>query len=153
MQVINWFVETGFWSWLIVGLALLGLEIMAPGVIFLWLAAAAAVTGIVVAVAGDLSWQWQFGTFAATAIIAIAVGRPIYQARVKTTDHPNLNNRLNTYIGQEFTLTSPIRNGRGEIRIGDTVWRVSGADQPSGTRVRVINADGALLQVEGADQP
>jgi len=150
MQVIDWIVENGYWAWLIMGLVLLGLEVLAPGVIFLWLAVAAAVTGIVVAIAADLGWQWQFGIFAATAIAAIAIGRPIYRARLKTTDHPNLNNRLDAYIGQEFTLSTAIANGRGEIRIGDTVWRVAGPDQPAGNRVKVIASDGALLKVEPA---
>lgn len=151
MQVIDWIVENGYWAWLIMGLVLLGLEVLAPGVIFLWLAVAAAVTGIVVAVAADIGWQWQFGIFAATAIVAIAIGRPIYKARLKTTDHPNLNNRLDAYVGREFTLTSAITNGRGEIKIGDTVWRVSGPDQPAGNRVKVIASDGALLQVEPSE--
>jgi hypothetical protein len=33
------------------------------------------------------------------------------------------------------------------VRIDDTTWRVIGPNMVSGTRVRVVHADGALLTV------
>ena len=47
MQLFDLFVEYGAWSWLIVGLVLLGLELMLPGGVFLWLGISAVVTGLV----------------------------------------------------------------------------------------------------------
>jgi inner membrane protein len=34
------------------------------------------------------------------------------------------------------------------VRIGDTVWQVRGPDAPAGSRVKVTDADGAVLTVE-----
>jgi inner membrane protein len=34
------------------------------------------------------------------------------------------------------------------VRIGDTVWRVSGPDAPAGSRVKVTSTDGPTLFVE-----
>jgi membrane protein implicated in regulation of membrane protease activity len=49
-----------------------------------------------------------------------------------------------------FTLDKPIVNGSGTVRVGDTVWRVTGPDSPAGSRVKVTRADGATLYVEPA---
>lgn len=43
-------------------------------------------------------------------------------------------------IGRTATLAEPIREGRGRIQLGDTLWRVSGPDLPAGTRVKVTGA-------------
>jgi membrane protein implicated in regulation of membrane protease activity len=46
-----------------------------------------------------------------------------------------------------FTLEKPIVDGAGTVRIGDTVWRVAGPDAPAGSRVKIVQADGANLTV------
>jgi inner membrane protein len=46
-----------------------------------------------------------------------------------------------------FTLEKPIVDGFGTVRIDDTIWRVAGPDVPAGSRVRVVQADGANLTV------
>jgi hypothetical protein len=45
-------------------------------------------------------------------------------------------------------LAAPIVDGHGQVKIDDTNWRITGPDLPSGTRVKVIGADGAVLKVE-----
>jgi hypothetical protein len=53
-------------------------------------------------------------------------------------------------VGREFTLEKPIIDGFGTVRIGDTVWRVAGPDAPAGSRVKVVQVDGANLTVAAA---
>jgi membrane protein implicated in regulation of membrane protease activity len=47
-------------------------------------------------------------------------------------------------------LEKPIVDGSGTVRIDDTVWRVAGPDAPAGSRVRIVQADGASLTVTAA---
>jgi membrane protein implicated in regulation of membrane protease activity len=54
-------------------------------------------------------------------------------------------------VGQVYTLEKPIVDGVGMIRVGDTIWRVNGADRPAGSRVRVARVDGPNLVVEPAN--
>ena len=55
-------------------------------------------------------------------------------------------------IGADFFLDEPIVRGYGRIRVGDSSWRVAGADCPAGAKVRVVAVeDGSLLRVERAD--
>jgi membrane protein implicated in regulation of membrane protease activity len=49
-----------------------------------------------------------------------------------------------------FTLEKPIIDGSGTIRVDDTIWRVTGPDVPAGSRVRIVQADGASLTVAAA---
>ena len=60
---------------------------------------------------------------------------------------PFLNKRVQGLIGRVFTLEKPIVDGVGTVKIDDTVWRVSGSDAPAGSRVKIVHADGASLQV------
>jgi membrane protein implicated in regulation of membrane protease activity len=47
-------------------------------------------------------------------------------------------------------LADPIVEGRGRVRIDDTVWQVHGPDAPAGSRIVVTGADGSILRVEPA---
>jgi membrane protein implicated in regulation of membrane protease activity len=47
-------------------------------------------------------------------------------------------------------LEKPIIDGAGTVRIDDTIWRVAGPDTPAGSRVRIVQADGASLTVAAA---
>jgi membrane protein implicated in regulation of membrane protease activity len=50
-------------------------------------------------------------------------------------------------VGQSHDLLDPIIDGRGSIKIGDTIWRVEGPELPRGARIKVVSADGTLLKV------
>ncbi|MBN8979656.1 MAG: NfeD family protein, partial [Rhizobiales bacterium] len=87
------------------------------------------------------------------AILSIAMvplWRHFSKRNERPTDKPFLNRRAQGLVGREFTLEKPIVDGVGTVKIDDTVWRVSGADAPAGSRVKVIHADGASLKVEAA---
>ncbi|MBK5198868.1 MAG: hypothetical protein JJE37_11400, partial [Methyloceanibacter sp.] len=51
---------------------------------------------------------------------------------------------------QTFDLIDPIVNGRGSVKIGDSIWRVEGPELPMGARIRVVGADGTVLKVVAA---
>jgi membrane protein implicated in regulation of membrane protease activity len=64
--------------------------------------------------------------------------------------NPFLNRRTAALVGREFTLEKPIIDGSGTVRIDDTIWRIAGPDTPAGSRVRVVQVDGANLTVAAA---
>ena len=63
------------------------------------------------------------------------------------SDHPLLNERAAQLVGQSHELLDGIVNGRGSVKVGDSIWRVEGPDLPKGTRVKVTGADGTVLKV------
>jgi inner membrane protein len=144
------FVTLGTWNWLICGVILMALELIAPGVFLFWLGLAALLTGLI-SFAYTPSWQVQILMFAVFATIAVPVWRRLARSNAAAgADSPFLNKRADALVGRVFTLEKPIIDGAGTVRIDDTVWRVAGPDAPAGSRVRIVRADGASLTVAAA---
>jgi len=144
------FETLGTWNWLIFGIVLMALELAAPGVFLFWLGLAALLVGLL-SFAIHPSWQLQILMFAVFAACAVPLWRRIaLTSRTVSSDNPYLNRRADALVGRVFTLEKPIIDGSGTVKIGDTVWRVAGPDAPAGSRVRIVQADGASLTVAAA---
>ena len=144
------FSTLGTWNWLIFGFILMALELAAPGVFLFWLGLAALLVGLV-SFALHPSWQSQLLMFAVFAVAAVPIWRRLASNPSRASvSNPFLNRRTAALIGREFTLEKPIIDGSGTVRIDDTVWRVAGPDAPAGSRVKVVQADGANLTVAAA---
>ncbi|WP_019906300.1 NfeD family protein [Methylobacterium sp. 77] len=132
------------WTWILIGLILIGAELAISGVFLVWLGTAAMVTGLEIAIV-PMPWQAQILFFAGLSVGLVIV------AQKRMTGHPNsLNRGAHGLIGQEFHLDAAIANGSGRIRVNDTLWRVTGPDAPSGARVRVTGIEGTTLIVTAA---
>lgn len=146
--------QLGPWSWMVLGLVLLGVEIVVPGVFMLWIGIAAIVTGVLSLFLWEQafwSWQIQLLVFAVLVIIAIFAGRRIMVSGQRDTDEPLLNRRGEQLVGRTATLSEPISNGQGRVRLDDTTWRISGPDLPSGSQVRITGVEGGRLVVVSAE--
>ncbi len=130
--------------WIIVGLILLGAEILAPGVFMMWLGIAAILAGLVV-------WQldWGFGAqvalFAVLAAISLAVG-----IRFRPKARGNMNTQLGGLTGR-LAIALSFDGREGRVRLGDSDWSArlaSGAAIPEpGAHLRVDGVDGTILVV------
>ena len=136
-----------WWHWWIAAAVLAALETFLPGAIAIWFAAAAVVIGAIQLVA-PMPWQLQLVLFGALGVAAIVLWRRYRTPETEDVTAHTLNQRGAQYVGQSFQLFEPITGGRGKIRVGDTVWLVSGKDAPEGARVRVTGVEGATLRVE-----
>jgi membrane protein implicated in regulation of membrane protease activity len=140
----------GAWSWIILGGILLAVELIAPGTFVLWLGVSAILVGLISFVI-DWNWQEQGVGFVILAVASLVMWwRLIRPARrdEDASDQPFLNRRAQGFVGREFTLEKPIVDGAGTVRMGDTIWRVTGPDCAAGSRVRIARAEGATLFVE-----
>lgn len=139
------------WHWWVLAVALIVLEVFAPGAVFIWMGAAAAVVGVILLIAPDMGWEYQFMVFSILSVVSIATWK-VYQRKHPTeTDRPTLNRRGEQYVGRTFTLDVPIVNGLGKIRVDDSTWKIEGADCPVGTQVKVTGVEGTVLMVEKID--
>ncbi len=130
------------YGWWTLGILLLIAEILVPGIFLMWFGLAALLTGVVDWLFPALAWQWQMVIFAALSLALVFGLRPLVTRRLKEeTDHPDLNRRLHSLVGQTATLVQPIENGHGKVKIGDTFWRVTGPDLPRDTKVKVVDVD------------
>jgi inner membrane protein len=137
------------WWWLIAAVALGILELLAPGFFLVWMGAAAAATGAIVALV-PMPLPYQLGLFALLAFAAVFAGRRYYAANPVESADPKLNARAARLIGRTVTVESAIENGAGRVRVGDGVWNARGPDAPAGASVVIVAADGTSLTVEAA---
>jgi len=139
----------GAWNWFILGALLFTLETFLPGVHFLWFGIAAIVVGALALLTG-MTWPWQVIAFGVFAIATVFWVRRYVRPDVVRSDLPNLNERGQQYIGRSLIVEQAILNGRGKVRVGDTLWQAEGPDLPVGTWVRVTGTRGTILVVERA---
>lgn len=138
--------ELSTWNWFIAAGILLVLELAAPGSVFLWFGLACLGTGLITLVFA-IGWQVQaviFGVLAVASLMAWYKTRRRYE-KINSGD---LNDRAARLIGKIFKLDEPIVNGKGRLKIDDSVWRIEGMDLAAGMSVRVISVDSSTLIVE-----
>jgi membrane protein implicated in regulation of membrane protease activity len=93
----------------------------------------------------------QLLMFAVFATAAVPLWRRVARSHTAVSEsNPFLNKRADALVGRVFTLERPIIDGSGTVRIDDTIWRVAGPDTPAGSRVKIVQADGASLTVAAA---
>ena len=136
------------WHWLGFAITLIILEItLGANFFLLWVGVCAGVTALLFMVLPDIAWQYQLIVFAVGSILSTIVWYMYTKKYPAVTDHPKLNRRSEQYVGRLFTLSEPIINGRGKIRVDDSFWQVEGLDMPKGTQVKVVATNGVVLIV------
>ena len=148
-MIVDIITTLGGWTWWILGLVLLGIEVLMPGFFFLWFGIAAILIGIS-ALLIDWPWQMQVVGFVVLSVIVALVGRHFAGNPSGETADPQLNLRGDRLEGQTFVLSEPIVEGRGRVKINDTVWQIRGPDAPAGARIKVTGAEGSVLKVVSA---
>jgi membrane protein implicated in regulation of membrane protease activity len=146
-MILEFVRQLGPWNWLVFGLVLLGLEIIVPGNVFVWFGVAALLTGVM-ALFTHFGWQAELIVFVVLAVVLVIAGRRIFARAAQPGEQPFLNDRAHRLVGGSYMLSEPIVDGHGQVRVDDTNWRITGPDLPSGTRVKVVDADGTVLKVE-----
>jgi len=147
---MEWINDIVYWHWLIIAVALIILEILIPGAYFLWMGISAAIVGGAMFVFPQMPILVQILIYAVLSVITVVMYKSYRKKNPLVTDEPALNRRGEQYIGRSFTLTEPIVNGEGKIKVDDSTWKISGADMVVGASVRVIAIEGSILKVEAS---
>lgn len=143
------FEQIEFWNWWVVAVFLIGIEIFAPGAVFLWMGIAAGIVGFVLLAFPETTWQVQLLIFAVLSLVSILVWRFFLRDRFPAPLPKRvLNRRGASYVGRSFTLKEPIVDGAGLLHVDDSRWKIEGEDLPAGTKVTVIAVEGTVLKVE-----
>ena len=129
--------------WLLGGLGLLILEMLAPGAFLMWIGLAACGTGLLVLFV-PMAFGYQVVVFAVLAGVSLAAGlrlrRPVTRLN---TQSAGLAGRLATALHFDGT--------EGRVRLGDSDWSArvpAGVAMPQpGDRLRVDGVDGTILVV------
>ena len=133
------------WTWWIIAVGLIILEVSAPGTFFLWMGVSAGVVGVGLLLVPELAWEFQLTLFSTLSVIAILLSRRYLQKN--KGGHSKLSQRGKRYIGRTVTVAEVITNGIGKVQIEDTLWRARGADAAVGEQVKIVAIEGATFEV------
>lgn len=141
-----------YWWWFSAGAILMVLELVTPGVFFMWIGFGAFITGIIAAIFPSAAPAFLGFIFAVLSVISVFVGKKIMLKKSGNED-TGLNNRMVQYIGQVYQVYEPIVDGRGKISVGDTLWLASArTDIAANTAVKVVGVHGTTLEVEPVNE-
>jgi len=140
-----WTVNTTVWA--AIALVLIAAETFVPGAFLLWMGIAAALVWLVVLVFPGLGLLAQVVLFVALSVVAVLAYLKWGRRRERPSDRPLLNRRAEQHVGRVVALDRAISGGEGRVKIGDAYWVVSGPELEAGTRVRVVAANGMVLEV------
>ena len=143
-----WSVDSQALGWMIVAVIAAILEVSVPtfGVIFVSLAALVAA----LAAAAGFGLAVQLVLFSITLGLSLALLRPRLMSKMSGRGVPS---RTELLIGREGVVTHDIetRIGAGRINVGGEDWAARAeVPLPAGTRVKVLRADGIVLEVTKA---
>ena len=144
--------DVSYWNWWSLAAILLMIEMIMPGVHFLWLAISAAIVGLLVFALNDIALLWQIILFGILSLVSVIAWLSWQKKHPQISEEPLLNQRMQRYIGRQASVVDPIVNGQGKAQLGDTLWQVAGIDCAAGTKVKVIGVqDSTILTVELQD--
>jgi membrane protein implicated in regulation of membrane protease activity len=134
-----------WWLWVLLGIALLVVEMVTPGGLFaLFFGVGALCTAVVAAAGAGATVQWLL--FTAISLVLLATLRRTLQQRLRTRSEP-----VDSLVGQEVVLLGEIpAGGEGKAELRGVPWSAraaSGIPLRAGQRCRVERVDGLVLWV------
>lgn len=141
-----------WWSWLILGLVLIGVELITPGSFFvLFFGLGAILVGTILFLFGAMEVWLQWCLFAVISVATLALLRPKILHIIKRGDDRHDRSSM---VGELAMVTATIAPGQiGQVEARGTVWAARNTGTATltvGTRARVISVQGLELQVEEA---
>ncbi len=144
-------ITSNYWLWFAMAMLLSIIELMMGSNFFLlWIAMSSFIVGILQWLLPAITWQVQWFIFSFIAVASITLWGQYLKKHPKK-NQSILNLGTEKFIGKIFTLVEPISNGVGKVKIGDSVWPVTGSDLKNGSKVQVIAVDGVMLKVEARE--
>lgn len=135
-----------YWTWLIIGVVFIIIELFVWSVFFLWLGISAILVGILFYFVPTLSISSQLLIFAVLSITSIYIAKKFWKVASNDTQ---LNNRASRHIGNTYSVVE-LNDQGAKVRVGDSLWLAQGCEMTIGQQVKVISVDSTVLIVEPA---
>lgn len=136
-----------WWIWVLIGFALLALELTSATLHIGFFAIGALVVGILVALGIEMPMWVQFATFTAVSVLSFFFLRPIAVRKLKL-DQKKV---VDSLVGEQATATGEIApQGFGRAEMRGTTWSVRNVGETvlnQGQRCAVVEVEGLVLHV------
>jgi membrane protein implicated in regulation of membrane protease activity len=143
-----WSFDFGALVWLVVAILAAIVEVSIPHFGLIFVSLAALVAALASSLGGGLMLQLLL--FSVALVGSFVTLRPIF---IKKLHGPGVPGRTEALLGRDGIVTQDIDpiSGSGRVNVGGQDWAArSPAAVPSGTLVKVVGADGIVLEVTRA---
>ena len=138
------FENLNFIHWLILGIALIILELFVWTVFLLWIGSSAITVGVIFFLFPDVSGLLQLLIFIVLAVVATLLSKKYYP--IKTVDE-QLHDKAQKHIGKECMIVS-IEDEVAKVQIGESLWFAKGSNLSAGQSVKIIGVESSTFIVE-----
>ncbi len=136
--------------WLMIGFALLILEVLTGTMYMLWIAASAMIVGVIMFIMPVMGWQMQLLLFSVLTVVLMYVGHTYLRPKMQGGEPSDLNDRARSMIGMRVKAVADFETGRGRVQVGDTQWRaeMKTGEVKAGDELKIVSVVGTTLEVE-----
>ncbi|MGB3456121.1 MAG: NfeD family protein [Litorimonas sp.] len=137
------------WHWLVLGVVLLGLELLTGSTYILWPAVSALAVGLLLFIAPGMGWEMQMMLFFLLSVATLVLGRTHLQRLVKGGEPSSLNDPGLALVGRQVVAVADFTGTEGRVTVGDSQWsaRMRDGTAGEGELLRVEEVEGATLIV------
>ena len=134
--------------WFLVGLGLLLLELVLPGLVILFFGAGAWVTALVCTIT-DVNLNWQILIFLVASLLGLVLLRKYLKKRFFMRSDKEIDDQLEEFIGRRALAIDDFKNGSGKVEFKGTQWTARSSEPVSkGDWVIIRSKDSLTFKVE-----
>lgn len=134
--------------WFLIGLGLLLLELVLPGLVILFFGAGAWVTALA-CVIHDFSLNWQILIFLLASLLGLALLRKYLKRKFFDRKKGEIEDQLEEFIGKKAKAIEDFQDGNGKIEFKGTRWSAR-CEEPvmKNQWVQIVSKDSLILEVK-----
>jgi membrane protein implicated in regulation of membrane protease activity len=143
-----------WWHWMVLGIALVLLELAVPSFFLVWFGLGALIVGVMLAVVPTVPFAWQVLGWTAFSLVFTWLWFKVFKQHVFKSRAGMAKGSL---VGEVGIVTRDIRPyEKGQIRLqkpvlGEEVWESMAEEEiRAGVRVRVLDVEGNTVKVARA---
>jgi len=134
--------------WFLVGLGLLLLELVLPGLVILFFGAGAWVTALVCAVT-DINLNFQILIFLVASLLGLVLLRKYLKNRFFSRKDSEIQDQLEEFIGHKARAVDTFKEGLGKVEFKGTRWTARSSESVTkGQWVIILSKDSLTLEVK-----
>ncbi len=135
--------------WFVVGLVLILMEFIIPGLVIVFFGLGAWIAAIFVSIFPEMAFWVQMMIFTVFSVGTLVLLRRTLKKRFFSNQEGAESEGLDDYIGQTAVVEKAIKNGEGKILFKGVSWSAyADEDISEGAKVTIIDKDSIKLKIK-----
>jgi len=134
--------------WFLIGLGLLLLELVIPGLVILFFGVGAWVTALI-CVISDINLNWQILIFLVASLLGLVLLRKYLKRKFFGRKSEEAQDQLEEFIGRKAKALEDFKEGQGKVEFKGTQWSAR-CDEPVSKNqwVAIVSKESLILNVK-----